>query len=185
MTPRKKFIIIILFVATIDWALWVGGQFFNALMVIPGWSANIPKSIQLYQQNMLSHISSYFFLTANPLFLLPLLIISWILCLRYKTAFSKWFGVTVLLDLFITLIVGLWMAPIARSVFAAAAGNNMNIAATLSMLHTWKIANGCRIGLGIITFLFFLMSIEKIHLLGKYSTGKESLEHIPQRKTML
>lgn len=165
MSYRKRFITIVLFVAAIDWALWLGGQFFNALMVIPGWSTNIPQSIRLYQQNMLSHISAYFFLVANPVFLLPLLVIAWILCLKYKTAFSKWFGVTVLLDLIITLIVGLWMAPTARSIFAAAAQGNMNTANMLPVLHTWKIANGCRIGLGIITLFFFLMSISKLHLL--------------------
>lgn len=170
MTARKRFIVIVLFAAAIDWALWVGGQFFNALMVIPGWSFHPPETIQLYQENMLSHISAYFFLVVNPVFLLPLLIIAWILCLKYKTAFSKWLGITVLLDLIIVLIVGLWMAPTARSIFAAAAQNTMNTAVMLPALHTWKIANGLRIGIGVITLLFFLMSISKLHVLKSSSS---------------
>lgn len=161
MSGRKKCIIIVLFAVTVDWALWVGGQFFNALMVVPGWSTNIPQSIRLYQQNMLSHISAYFFIVANPLFLLPLAIIAWILCLKYKTQFSKWFGAAVLLDLVITLVVGIWMAPTARSIFAAAAQGGMDTSKMLAALHTWKIANGCRIGLGIVTLLLLLMSILK------------------------
>ncbi len=165
MSSRNKFIAAVLFVGTIDWALWVGGQFFNALMVIPGWSANIPDSIQWYQENMLHYISAYFFLIINPVFLLPLLIIVWVLCLKYRTSFSRWLGIAVLLDLIITLSVGLWMAPTAEKVFSAAAQNKMDIAATLPVIHTWKIANGCRIGLGIIALFFFLMSIAKLHLL--------------------
>jgi hypothetical protein len=165
MSTRKKFIIIVLFAATIDWALWLGGQFFNALMVIPGWSFDPPETIRLYQQNMLSHISAYFFLVVNPVFLLPLLIIAWILCLKYKTALCKWLGVAVSLDLFITLVVGLWMAPTARGMFSAAAHGGMDTATMLSTLHIWKVANGCRIGLGVVTLFFFLMSIFKSHLI--------------------
>lgn len=165
MSVKKKFIVVVLFAACIDWALWMGGQFFNTLMVIPGWSAHIPESIRLYQENMLSHINAYFFLVANPVFLLPLLIIAWIFCLKYKTSFRKWFGIAVLLDMIITLTVGLWMAPTAERIFAAAAHGNMNTASILPALHTWKIANICRIGLGVITFFFFLMSISKLNLL--------------------
>lgn len=55
MSARKRFILIVLFVTAMDWALWVGGQFFTLLMVIPGWSYGVPETIQLYQQNMLSH----------------------------------------------------------------------------------------------------------------------------------
>jgi hypothetical protein len=163
MQARRKFILIVLFITTMDWALWVGGQFFNALMVVPGWSANVPGSIRLYQQNMLSHIGAYFFIVANPVFLLPLVIIAWILCLKYKTSFSKWFGVAALLDLIITLTVGLWMAPTARSIFAAASSGSIFSLGMLSDLHTWKITNGIRIGLGIITLFFFLVSILKFN----------------------
>jgi hypothetical protein len=164
MQARRKFILIILFAATMEWALWVGGQFFNALMVVPGWSANVPRSIRLYQQNMLSHISAYFFIVVNPVFLLPLVIIAWILCLKYKTSFGKWFGAAALLDLIITLTVGLWMAPTARSIFAAASSGNVFSPGMLSDLHTWKIANGIRIGVGIVTLFFFLMSILEFRL---------------------
>lgn len=175
MSVRKKYIIITLFAATIDWALWLGGQFFNALMVVPGWSANVPESIKLYQQNMLSHISAYFFIVANPVFLLPLVIIAWILCLKYKTSFKKYFGIAALLDLIVILIVGLWMAPTARSIFAAAANGSIFTPDVLSMLHTWKIANVCRIGVGVITLFFFLASILKFHLISvpkKYSSNQ-------------
>lgn len=113
---------------------------------------------------MLSHISAYFFIVVNPVFLLPLAIIAWILCLKYKISFRKWFGVAVLLDLIITLLVGLWMAPIARSIFAAAAQGSVFTNKILSELHTWKIANGIRIGLGIVALFFFLMSILKFPL---------------------
>jgi hypothetical protein len=164
MSIRKKYIIIILFAATMDWAWWVGGQFFNALMVVPGWSAHVPESIRIYQQNILSHISAYFFIVVNPVFLLPLVIIAWILCLKYKTSFSKWFGVAALLDLIITLTVGLWMAPTAQGIFAAASSGSIFSARMLSDLNTWKIANGIRIGFGIITLFLFLMSILEFRL---------------------
>lgn len=175
MSVRKSYIIIVLFATTIDWALWAGGQFFNALMVIPGWSASVPESIRLYQENMLSHIIAYFFMVVNPVFLLPFVIIAWVLCLTYKTSFGKWLGIAVLLDLVITLLVGLWMAPVARSVFHAAARGGMDTSRMLAALHTWKIANWCRIGLEISTLFFFLVSILKFNtIIGKGSSKAEN-----------
>jgi hypothetical protein len=165
MNTRRKFIIIVLFAVTMDWALWLGGQFFNALMVIPGWAFDPPATIRLYQHNMLTHIHAYFFMVANPVFLLPLLIIAWFLSRRLEKAFSRWLGIAVLLDLFITLMVGIWMAPTARSIFDAATHGATSTNVAGIALHTWRIANGCRIALGMVTLLFLLISISKLHLL--------------------
>lgn len=170
MRSRKTFILIVLFATTIEWALWVGGQFFNLLMVIPSWSYDVPQSIQLYQQNMLSHIIAYFFLVVNPVFLIVPAIIAWGLSLKIKTSFRVWFGIAVLLDLVITLTVGLWMAPTARSIFSAAANGGMDLETMISTLRVWKIANGCRVGLGIITLYFFLMSILKFNAVSNKKT---------------
>lgn len=167
MSARKKFIIAILFLATIDWAIWVGGQFFNALMVIPGWSANVPASIVLYQQNILSHVSAYFFLVINPVFLLPLVITAWFFSFKYKNRFRLWFGIAAMSDLVIILLVGVWMAPTARAIFASAAHGYVDVSQMLSKLHTWKVSNGIRIGFGIITLFFFLVSISQFHLVKK------------------
>lgn len=163
MSGRKLFIVIVLFAATIEWALWTGGQLFNLLMVIPGWSYDVPKTIQLYRQNMLSHDIAYFFMVVNPAFLIVPAIIAWVLSLKMKTSFNKWFGVAVLLDLIITLIVGLWMAPTARGIFYAAVYGGMELNKMLSTLYVWKIANTCRVGLEIITLFFFLVSIVKFN----------------------
>lgn len=165
MTARKKFIVIVLFAATLDWALWLGGQFFNALMIIPGWSFNPPASIRLYQEYFLAHMHAYFFMVANPLFLLPLLIISWLLCRKRHPAFAGSLALATAFDLFITLVVGLVMAPFARGVFSSAAAGTFS-PATLSGLHAWRIANACRIVLGAATLLLFLAAVSRVHLLG-------------------
>lgn len=163
MSARKTFITIVLFAAAIEWALWTGGQFFNLLMVVPGWSDDVPKTIQLYQQNMLSHDIAYFFMVVNPVFLIVPVIIAWLLSLKIESSFRKWFGIAVLLDLIITLVVGLWMAPTARGIFHAAAHGGMELSTMISALHTWKVANTCRVGLEIITLFFFLVSIAKLN----------------------
>lgn len=159
MSARKKFILIVLLAVTLEWALWVGGQFFNALMVVPGWSYHVPESIRLYQQNMLSHIAAYFFIVVNPVFLVIPAIIAWILSKKMNASFRRWFGIAVLLDIIITLTVGVWMAPTARSLFGAAAGGAMSLETMASRLKTWKTANTCRVILEIITLFFFLLSL--------------------------
>lgn len=179
MTTKRKFIHIILFIVTLDWALWVGGQFFNALMVIPGWSHDVPRSIQWYQQNMLSHIVAYFFLVVNPVFLLVPAIIAWILCRKEKSAFRVWFGIALLLDIIITLIVGLWMAPTARHIFSAAAHGELDVASIKSSLLLWKTANAWRLGFGIITLILFLMSI--FHLRPPAALDKKDLTLAPSQ----
>jgi hypothetical protein len=163
MSIRKKYIVIILFLTTLEWALWTGGQFFNALMVVPGWSYDVPRSVQLYQQNMLSHIVAYFFLVVNPVFLIVPAIAAWIMSLKIRSSFRKWFGIAVLLDVLITLTVGLWMAPAARSIFDAAEHGGMDLNTMLRTLHVWKTANTCRVVLEIITLFFFLVSILKFN----------------------
>jgi hypothetical protein len=164
MTARKNFIVIVLFAATIDWALWLGGQFFNALMIIPGWSSDPPASIRGYQQHFLPHIHAYFFMVANPLFLLPFLILAWALCRRRSPLFAKWLAAAPALDLFITLLVGLWMAPAVRGIFSAAAAGTLS-GPQFQALAVWRMANAGRILLGVITLFFLLISIAKLHLL--------------------
>lgn len=171
MSARRNFILVVLFAASIEWALWVGGQFFNLLMVIPGWSYDVPKTIQLYQQNILSHIAAYFFLVVNPVFLIMPAIIALILSLKIKTSFRTWFGIAILLDTIITLTVDLWMAPTARSIFSAAVHGGMDVSTMMSMLHVWKVANACRVALGIVTLFFFLISISKVPLFINNTAG--------------
>ena len=161
MTARKKFIVIVLLVTTMDWAFWTGGQLFNLLMVVPGWSYDAPETIRWYQQHMLSHDIAYFFVVVNPVFLIIPAIVAWISSARLRTPFVKWFGVAVLCDLVVTLVVGLWMAPTARRIFSAAAGGAGDFAAQSVSLHYWKIANGARVVLEIITLLLFLIAILK------------------------
>jgi hypothetical protein len=172
MNVRRKWIVIVLLVTTLDWALWTGGQFFNLLMVVPGWSYDAPETIRLYQQNMLSHDIAYFFLVANPVFLLLPVIIAWISSLRLRTSFVKWFGGAVLCDLVVTLIVGLWMAPTARRIFSAAARGTRDFASVSRTLHYWKMANGIRVVLEIVTLFLFLMAILKFN----------EADHSPLRK---
>lgn len=161
MTARRKFILIVLLVTTMDWAFWTGGQLFNLLMVVPGWSYDAPETIRWYQQHMLSHDIAYFFVVANPVFFIIPAIIAWISSTRLRTPFVKWFGVAVLCDLVVTLVVGLWMAPTARRIFAVAARGVGNFAAESVALHYWKIANGARVVLEIITLLLFLIALLK------------------------
>jgi hypothetical protein len=163
MTARKKFIVVVLFAATLDWGLWLGGQFFNALMIIPGWSYDPPASIRLYQEHFLAHMHAYFFMVANPVFLLPLLIICWLLCRKRYPAVARSLALATGFDLFITLVVGLVMAPFARGLFSAAAGTFSP--AALSGLHVWRIANACRVVLGMVTMLLFLAAVSRLHLL--------------------
>lgn len=137
----------LLHAATIVFAVWFGGQVFNALMVVPVWSASLPESVIAYS-GALGQFGAgrvNFFALFNPLWVTLLLIAA--LCLnrgagprrRWTLAFAACAALAAL------AVLG-WMAPaVGRSLRAVAEGRfGPDVADTIRL---WVLANWARLGL--------------------------------------
>ncbi|HZH29820.1 MAG TPA: hypothetical protein VEY11_03580 [Pyrinomonadaceae bacterium] len=89
MKMRKDVARVFLFIATIYWGIWLGGYIFNALMLVPLWSHNLPDSMLSYFGT--PRFLAYFFNLVNPWVFLASLA-AWLLTFKLDTGARYWLG---------------------------------------------------------------------------------------------
>jgi hypothetical protein len=94
MKTRIDFARFFLFIATIYWAIWLGGYIFNTLMLVPLWSYNPPDSVVNHFSNQQYLI--YFFAVVNP-WAFVVSTIAWIVSIKVDTGARVWLGRATLL----------------------------------------------------------------------------------------
>ena len=150
MSLRLRIAGVLLNAAALVFAVWFGGQVFNALMVVPVWSASLPESAVAYHgalRQFGAGRTTNFFALFNPLWVTLLLVASLWLSRgatpsrrrRWTLAFAACAAVTAL------AILG-WMAPaVGRGLRSVAEGRfSPEVADSLSL---WVRANWARLGL--------------------------------------
>lgn len=150
MSLRQRIAGVLLHAATIIFAVWFGGQVFNALMVVPVWSASLPESAVAYTGAVRQFGGGglNFFVLFNPLWVTLLLVAS-LLCLGRGADASRrrrWtFAFAVCAALVALVILG-WMAPtVGRGLRAAAEGRFSPEVG--DALRLWVQVNWARLGL--------------------------------------
>jgi hypothetical protein len=148
-----------LWFAAVWWGIWFGGQLFNALMVVPYFSANPPQS--LAEWALLSSASvADFFLIFNPIWMVIALALS--LALGW-TSYGEGRGFalgSLVAGVISVVILGAWMVP-------TLAGLMNPQDATISMiefrttLYRWTVANWGRIVIDFDGFVCAVLAISR------------------------
>jgi len=144
----------LLWFAAIWWGIWFGGQLFNALMVVPFFSADPPGSLGLWGQMRHSYVADFFVLF-NPLLIAIALGTSLLVGWKVYGDGRKWAIVSIIAAVFSTVLVLGWMAPTINSLVSAT-DPTMSLSEVRTRLYRWTVANWIRL---IIEFYGFAASL--------------------------
>jgi hypothetical protein len=146
----------LLWLATIWWGIWFGGQLFNALMIVPTFSANPPESLTGWYQVRHTNVLD-FFLVFNSLWIFLALLVSLLVGWRGHGARRKWVALSAAAALIATAFVLGWMArTIGRLVTP---DNGLSAAETVALLRLWVTANWVRLCVEFCGFVFALRAL--------------------------
>jgi Domain of unknown function (DUF1772) len=140
---------VLLWLATIWSAVWFGGQVFNALMVVPHFSAHPPDSLVAWGEMRFDNLADFFVIFA-PIWTFVALLIAAVVGKHHPA--RRWiiFSAACALISLMTLLG--WMVPtISRLVQPDHGG--LDSATVATQLHQWTMANWIRIGIDFLTFI--------------------------------
>ena len=147
---------VLLWFAVIWWGVWFGGQMFNALMVVPHFSAAPPQSLagwyQLRYDNLLD-----FFLTFNALWIFLALALALLVGGRALGGRRKWMAVSALAALVATVMLFGWM--VRTIVQVVTPDNGLSAAETVRLLRLWTAANWVRLAIELVGFVAALKAL--------------------------
>jgi hypothetical protein len=138
----------LLYAAALTFAVWFGGQVFNALMVVPVWSAKPPDSVVSWNAPNRAYDShrTNFFALFSPLWVTLMLGASLLLGRGGGRARRRWVGAFALCSAAATLAVFGWMAlTVGRTLRAFTEGTYGP--EHFDTLRLWVTANWARLGL--------------------------------------
>jgi hypothetical protein len=134
---------ILVWLSVVLWAIWVGGQTYHALMVVPVWSADPVVNISKYRELTDGQVRLPFFLlfsTAWPTLLAGAALVG----ARRLPWSQRWYLVAfTVCALLITLALMLWLAPAIRAVF----GGQFDSQETVRQFRMWETGNTIRLAL--------------------------------------
>jgi hypothetical protein len=154
MKIRKNLARLFLFIATIYWGIWLGGYIFNALMLVPVWSHNLPDSMISYFSAR--HFLIYFFSAVNPWVFLASLT-AWLLTIRLDTGARAWLGRATLIA-WIMLPLKIWMIMIIGGVVRSTLDGNFE-PQMVNTIGLWRNLNWLTIMTATVILTLHLLAI--------------------------
>ncbi len=142
---RESIARVLLFLATLWWGAWWGGQLFNALMVVPHFSASPPQSL-LEWGRMRRHFVADFFVVFNSFWIFAMLAGAMIVGRR-----GKWMTISTAAAA-ISFLSLFWLVPMISGV--ATRGG------PLGDLERWTAGNWLRLAVETIGFISALLSLD-------------------------
>jgi hypothetical protein len=135
--------------ATIWSAVWLGGQVFNALMVVPHFSRNSPDSLTAWGEMRLDNLAD-FFLIFSPLWTFVLLLTAAKLGRDHPA--RRWIIFSAVCALVSVMTLFGWTVPRISRLLQPDHGG-LDAATVVTQLRQWTMANWIRIGIDFLTFL--------------------------------
>ena len=154
MKIRKGLARTLLFIATVYWGIWLGGDIFNALMVVPVWSYNPPDSMVDYFR--VPRFLIYFFSMVNPWVFLTSLM-AWLLTIRLDTGARFWIGWATLIA-WVMLPLKIWMIITIGGVVRATLDGNFE-PSMIDTISSWRNLNWVTIATAAVILNLHLLAI--------------------------
>lgn len=146
-----------LWLAVIWWAMWEGGQVFNALMIVPIFSAHPPQSLLAWRVNRQTYVLD-FFVIFNTLWIFLALVVAVLAGWKSQGSRRKWMLASMMTALVSTCLLLGWMVPTISRLITA--DNGLTNQEVLTNLQRWTIANWVRIGLDLCGLVFALKALK-------------------------
>lgn len=148
-----------LWFAVVWWGVWLGGQLFNALMIVPHFSANLPQSLAEWARLSSTSIAD-FSVVFNPIWTAIALALSLALgWASYGSAKGLALG-SLLAAVISVLILAAWMSPtFARLMHPQDA--TISMVEIQMTLQRWTVANWGRIVVEFDGFVCALLALSR------------------------
>jgi hypothetical protein len=148
---------VLLWFAVIWWGVWFGGQMFNALMVVPHFSANAPQSLAEWGE-LRSDSLADFFLIFNSLWIAVALGVSLVLGWHSHGRSRNWVLGSLFASLVSAVMVAVWMAP-AFAGIVSARDPTVSLLEVQRSLHQWTVVNWGRLVMEFDGFVCALLAL--------------------------
>lgn len=160
MTIRAGIAQVLLFVTIVVWAIWLGGQVFNASTFISAWSGDLPASLIGWRERSevtfggSSGQARFFSTWGNRLvvFMLTTLIASW----KLRTRRPWLIGATVVM---LTMVALLFVMIPEQGKLTSPGNYGITGAELVSRAERWVLLNRIRIGLEVVGLLCLLRAL--------------------------
>jgi hypothetical protein len=160
-------------IAVVVWAIWVGGQTFNAMMIVPIWSVDPPRTIDRYVEAGEGAATLPFFLVFTTV---------WPFLTATTASFAarslpwrerRWIVVFAIGALVISIVLIAWMAPLIWSLILRRYSSPAEAAA---QFRIWETANTVRLA---VEFVLLLVGLRA--LIGMYRDARVPLPVSPAK----
>ena len=147
----------LLWFAVIWWGVWFGGQTFNALMVVPHFSANTPQSLVEWGEMRADYLAD-FFLIFNPFWIAAALVVSLALGWDAHGRGRSWVIGSLFASVVSAVMMAAWMAP-ALSRLVNPHDPTVSLLEVQTSLHRWTIVNWARLVIEFDGFVCALLAL--------------------------
>lgn len=151
-------------IAVVVWAIWVGGQTFNAMMVVPVWSVDPPRTIERYVDAGKGAATLPFFFIFTTLWPFLTATIASFAAKALPWRERRWIVIFAIGALLISIVLIAWMAPLIWSLILRKYSSPADAAA---QFRAWETANLIRLA---IEFVLLLVGLRA--LIGMYSNAR-------------
>lgn len=157
-------------IAVVVWAIWVGGQTFNAMMVVPVWSVDPPRTIDRYVEvgKGASTLPFFFIFTTLWPFLAATIACFAARSLPWRE--RRWIVAFAVGALLISIVLIAWLAPL---IWSLVLRNYSSPAEATAQFRVWETANVVRL---VVEFVLLLVGMRA--LIGMYSNARATVQAV-------
>ncbi|HYO78127.1 MAG TPA: hypothetical protein VE010_16830 [Thermoanaerobaculia bacterium] len=154
-------------IAVVIWAIWVGGQTFNAMMIVPVWSVDPPRTIDRYVEAGEGAATLPFFVVFTTIWPFLAATIASFAARSLPWRERRWIVAFAIGALLISIVLVTWLAPLIWGLILRKYSSPTEAAA---QFRIWETANTVRLA---VEFVLLLISMRA--LIGMYSNAKTPL----------
>lgn len=151
-------------IAVVIWAIWVGGQVFNAMMVVPVWSMDPPRTIERYVDATKGASTVPFFFVFTTIWPFLTATIASFASRSLPWRERRWIVAFAAGALVLSILLIAWLAPLIWSLILRQYSSPAEAAA---QFRTWETANLVRIAVELVLLLVGMRA-----LIGMYSNAR-------------
>ena len=151
-------------IAVVVWAIWVGGQTYHAMMVVPIWSVDPPRTIERYTEAGEGAPTLPFFVLFTTVWPFLAATIASLASRSLPWGERRWIVIFAVGALLISVLLIAWMAPLIWSLILR---NYSSAAEAAGKFRVWETANTARLAVELVLLLVGMRA-----LIGMYSNAR-------------
>lgn len=155
-------------VAVVIWAVWVGGQTYHAMMVVPIWSVDPPRTIDRYTEAGEGAQTLPFFVVFTTVWTFLSATTAALAARALAWRERRWIAAFALGSLIVSVVLIAWMAPLIWGLILREYSSPAQAAAQFRL---WETANWTRLCAEFLLLLVGMRALIGVHVNTPVATG--------------